>query len=110
MYTCIYIYIYIYIYVFLPERQTGRCSLPTDKFHHAAGPATFAGAQGADPLGRCTGFLYLIWCPDGQPMLLYFASGWFAYAPLFCLRSLRLANLGGRTSVPAPWSNEYEII
>ena len=47
---------YIYIYMFLPERQTGRCSLPTDKFHHAAGPATFAGAQGADPLGRSTGF------------------------------------------------------
>ena len=50
--------------IFLPERQTGRCSLPTDKFHHAAGPATFAGAQGADPLGRRTGF-YLRLAPTG---------------------------------------------
>ena len=54
----------MYMYVFLPERQTGRCSLPTDKFHHAAGPATFAGAQGADPLGRRTGF-YLRLAPTG---------------------------------------------
>ena len=26
---------------FLPERQTGRCSLPPDKFHHAAGPLEY---------------------------------------------------------------------
>ena len=42
--------------MFLPERQTGRGSLLTHEFLHAAGPATLAaGAQGADPLGRSTG-------------------------------------------------------
>ena len=65
IYIYIYIYIFIYLFVcFLPERQTGRCSLPTDKFHHAAGPATFAGAQGADSLGRRAGF-YLRLAPTG---------------------------------------------
>ena len=60
----------------MPERQTGRGSLLTHEFNHAAGPATLAaGAQGADPLGRSTGL------------------------------HLRLAPHRGGTSVPAPWSS-----
>ena len=65
-----------YIPVPPPERQTGRGSLLTHEFLHAAGPATLAaGAQGADPLGRSTGL------------------------------HLRLAPHRGGTSVPAPWSS-----
>ena len=50
MYTYIYIYIYTYIHIYIYIY----IHIPTDKFHRAAGPATFARAQGADPLGRRT--------------------------------------------------------